>query len=112
MKKLIGMLLILSACAFASGTIKPGAKTGNRCATANAEGKITTVDVERGEFALLTSKGENKSFKINNETDYRIPGVKKEELKTAPLSKVAPNSEAKVSYCSKDMEAVEIKVGK
>src|SRR5882724_4791091 len=107
MRKSISLILLCSGMVFASGTITPGSKAGLKCATTSVEGTISFLDVETKTFTV----GERK-FKVADNTAFRIPGATKDELKTAPLSKLPRDAKVKVQYCSKDGVPVEVKVEK
>ncbi|MEX2264007.1 MAG: hypothetical protein WD696_18790 [Bryobacteraceae bacterium] len=99
--------------ALASGTITPGGRPGsNRCATSSMDGRILDVDAENGQVSLDSKKHGKKTFKVSENTVYRIPGATKEEIKNGPMLKIMPQAEAKIIYCRQDESVVEIKVKK
>ena len=111
MKKPISLIFLSAALAFASGTVTPSARPGGvRCATSSLEGVIAQVNVENKMFTVSGAKNERRDFKVASDTLFRIPGVSKDDLKNAPLSKVGANERVKVFYCSKDGSPVEVKV--
>jgi hypothetical protein len=101
---LLSLTWICSAMAFASGTTIVDSMFAS-CATTTVEGSIGSLDVANKTFTVG-----NRSFKIGEETAFRIPGATKEELKESPLSKVPRNAKVKILFCNKDGSPLEVKV--
>jgi hypothetical protein len=100
------------ASAYASGTITPASRVGgyNRCAASTVEGVVTAVDAESRILTVKTAKGEMKKLKADDQTRFRVPGAAKEDLRVKPMSTVAADAKAKISYCTKDDTLVEVRV--
>jgi len=82
------------------------------CRTETFEGVVKNVDQPLSMFTLVSKKHGTKQLHVTKETKFRVPGVKKEVLREDPLSKLAPNSVAKVKVCKGAREALEVKVKK
>jgi hypothetical protein len=102
--ELLGVMCLYSAIASASGTTTPES-TFTNCATTSLEGAVGSLDVTHNTFTVA-----GRTFKIGEETAFRIPGATKEELKDSPLSKVPRNAKVKILFCSKSGAPVEVKV--
>jgi hypothetical protein len=102
--ELLGLMWLYSAMAFGSGTTIVDS-TFATCATTTLEGSIGFLDVANKTFTVG-----NRSFKIGEETAFRIPGATKEELKDSPLSKVPRNAKVKILFCNRDGSPIEVKV--
>jgi hypothetical protein len=79
--------------------------TFTSCATTSLEGAVSSLDVAHNNVTVA-----GRTFKIAEETAFRIPGATKEELKDSPLSKVPRNAKVKILFCSKNGVPVEVKV--
>ncbi len=90
------------------GEIGPGG-----CPIASVDGKIEEIDLDRQAF-LLRVKGQEDVFSvlIGDDTKFRVPGVKKKDLKTGGLSKVPANASVKLKFCVDTGDVTEVKVRK
>jgi hypothetical protein len=102
--ELLSLVWLCSAGAFASGTTTLES-TFTGCATTSLEGAVGSLDITHNTFTVA-----GRTFKIGEETAFRIPGATKEELKDSPLSKVPRNAKVKILFCSKNGAPVEVKV--
>ena len=109
MKK-IALFLVCAGWALGSGTITSGSRGYDNCPISTFEGRITGVNLESGELSLMSPKKRAKKFRVNDQTSYRIPGVNKQLLKEAPLTRLRTDSEAKIAYCSNTESVLEVKV--
>lgn len=91
----------------------PGEPGPNGCPTALLDGTIRSINTGASEFTFLPKNGdETVNMLVDSETTYRIPGLKKTELKANGLSKVPESAPAKIRFCTDSGRVVEVKVKK
>jgi len=106
-----GVLLASDSMPSSSGSM--GSPSATRaCRTETFEGVVGKIDESMSMFTLVSKKHGTKELHVTRETKFRVPGVKKEVLKEDPLSKIEPNSVAKVKVCKGARDALEVKVKK
>ena len=111
-------LLIMSlVVATASVKMPRGQMTGETgpsgCPVVSVDGTIDEIDLDR-QAILLTPKGQGDAVPIliDEGTKFRIPGVKKENLRSGGLAKVPANASVKLKFCADTGEVTEVKVKK
>ncbi|MDA1314817.1 MAG: hypothetical protein O2968_15900 [Acidobacteria bacterium] len=111
---LVGLSL---AIATASVKLPRGGISGepgpNGCPTALLDGTIESINTAGSQFTFLPKGGDEAvAMRVDSETAYRIPGLKKDELKTNGLSKIPDSAPAKIRFCTDDGRVIEVKVKK
>ena len=111
------LVIVSLAVATASVKMPRGQMTGEAgpsvCPIASVDATIEEIDLNR-QAILVTPKGQENpvGVLIGEDTKFKIPGVKKQDLKTGGLAKVPANASVKLKFCADTGTVTEVKVKK